>query len=82
MLNYICDQGVTYFAFNGKMCTDIKDHVFYGDICPHCKSSTVKVAEFTRTVGFFTKISSWSKERKEEFKKREWMPLNDKGIDA
>ena len=30
----------------------------------------------------YTKTNSWSKERKEEFKLREWMPLNEKGTEA
>lgn len=80
MLNYIANKGVTYFAFNGKLCSDENGHLFYGDICPECGSP--KTAEYTRTVGFFTKTASWSKERKEEFKLREWMSLNDKGINA
>ena len=49
MLNYICGEGVTYFAFNGKMCTDDNGHLFYGNICPECGSP--KTAEYTRTVG-------------------------------
>ena len=49
MLNYICSEGVTYFAFNGKMCTDDNGHLFYGDICPECGAP--KTAEYTRTVG-------------------------------
>ena len=80
MLNYITDKGVTYFAFNSKLSTDDNGHLFYGDICPECGSK--KTSEYTRTVGFYTKIACWSKERKEEFKKREWMPLNEKGINA
>jgi ribonucleoside-triphosphate reductase len=80
MLNYIANKGVTYFAFNGKLSSDDNGHLFYGDICPDCGAP--KTAEFTRTVGFFTKTAGWSKERKEEFKLREWMPLNSKGIDA
>ena len=80
MLNYIANKGVTYFAFNGKLSSDDNGHLFYGDICPECGAP--KTAEFTRTVGFFTKTAGWSKERKEEFKLREWMPLNSKGIDA
>lgn len=80
MLNYICGEGVTYFAFNGKMCTDDNGHLFYGDICPECGAP--KTAEYTRTVGFYTKTASWSKERKAEYKMREWMPMNEKGIDA
>ena len=80
MLNYITDQGVTYFAFNPNLSTDDNGHLFYGDICPECGSP--KTAEFSRTVGFFTKINGWSKERKEEFKLRKWMTLNEDGIDA
>ena len=80
MLNYITDQGVTYFAFNGKLSTDDHHHLFYGDICPKCGSP--KTHEWTRTVGFFTPTDGWSQERKSEFKLREWLPLNDKGIDA
>lgn len=80
MLNYVTNKGVTYFAFNGKMCTDDDGHLFYGNICPECGSP--KTAEYTRTVGFYTKTSSWSKERKEEYTLREWMPMNEKGIDA
>ena len=68
MLNYITDQGVTYFAFNGKLSTDNNGHLFYGDICPECGEP--KIAEFTRTVGFYTKTANWSKERKEEFNLR------------
>ena len=80
LLNYITDQGVTYFAFNGKLSTDDNGHLFYGNICPECGAP--KTAEYTRAVGFFTKTATWSKERKEEFKLREWQPLADKGIDA
>lgn len=80
LLNYITDQGVTYFAFNGKLSTDDNGHLFYGNICPECGSE--KTAEYTRTVGFYTKTASWSAERKAEFKLRDWQPLNDKGIDA
>ena len=80
MLNYITDKGVTYFAFNGKLSADDNGHLFYGDICPECGAE--KTSEFTRTVGFYTKTASWSKERKEEFAMRKWLPLNDEGVDA
>ena len=76
MLNWVAKQGVTYFAFNGKVSQCKNFHSFYGNICPVCGEK--KSAEFTRTVGFYTKTASWSKERKEEFKLREWMPLNEK----
>ena len=80
LLNYITDQGVTYFAFNGKISSCKNGHLFYGDICPECGER--KNAEFTRTVGFYTKTDTWSKERKAEFKLREWQALADKGVDA
>lgn len=80
MLNYITDKGVTYFAFNGKMSADNNGHLFYGNNCPECGQE--KTSEFTRTVGFYTKTKSWSKERKSEYKLREWMPLNEKGTEA
>lgn len=80
LLNYITDQGVTYFALNGKLSSDDNGHLFYGEYCPQCGSR--KTSEFTRTVGFYTKIASWSEERKEEFKLRDWHQLNDKGLNA
>lgn len=80
MLNYIASKGVTYFAFNGKLSTDDNGHLFYGDICPECHSP--KTGEYTRVVGFFTKTASWSQPRREEYKLREWMPLNESGVEA
>ena len=70
MTNYIAQHGVTYFAFNTKISTCEDNHAFYGDICPQCGKP--KSAEYTRIVGFYTKTSTWSKERKEEFIMRRW----------
>lgn len=70
MTNYIAQHGVTYFAFNTKISTCEDNHAFYGDICPQCGKP--KSAEYTRIVGFYTKTSTWSKERKEEFTMRKW----------
>ena len=80
MLNWVAKQGVTYFAFNGKVSRCENSHSFYGDICPICGKP--KYLEYTRTVGFYTPTKTWSKERKAEFKMREWMKLNDKGSNA
>ena len=80
ILNYTTDQGVTYFAMNGNISADNNGHLFYGNICPQCGSE--KTSEYTRTVGFYTETSSWSSERKEEFKLRDWHPLNEKGIEG
>lgn len=80
MLNWVAQQGVTYFAFNGKVSQCANHHSFYGDVCPECGEPTV--TEYTRTVGFYTPTNSWSKERKAEYQLREWMPLNEKGEKA
>ena len=80
MLNWVAQQGVTYFAFNGKVSQCANHHSFYGDVCPECGEPTA--TEYTRTVGFYTPTNSWSKERKAEYQLREWMPLNEKGEKA
>ncbi len=70
LTNYIADQGLTYFAFNTKIQACEHNHAFFGKICPVCGKPVYK--EFTRIVGFLTPVNSWSKERKEEYKLREW----------
>ena len=69
-VNYIADQGLTYFAFNTKIQACEHNHAFYGKKCPVCGGDVA--TEYTRIVGFYTPIKSWSKERKEEFKLRQW----------
>lgn len=76
MVNYIADQGVTYFAFNTKIQACKHNHAFYGKICPVCGESVD--TEFTRIVGFYTPVKSYSQERKAEFKMRKWE--NDKNL--
>ena len=80
MLNWVARQGVTYFAFNGKVAQCKNYHSFYGKVCPHCGEPVE--TEYTRIVGFYTPTKTYSKERKAEFKLREWMPLNEKGENA
>lgn len=80
MLNWVANKGVTYFAFNGKVSQCQNYHSYYGSVCPECGQPTVN--EYTRVVGFYTPMKSWSKERQEEGKLREWMSLNDKGENA
>jgi len=76
MTNYIAQKGVTYFAFNTRISTCKDNHAFYGNgLCPVCGKP--KDAEFTRIVGFYTKINSWSQTRKDEFKLRKWDNIND-----
>lgn len=80
MLNWVAEQGVTYFAFNGKISQCKNHHSFYGNQCPECGEPTEVV--YTRIVGFCTPTKTYSKERKAEFEMREWMSLNDKGEKA
>ena len=70
MTNYIANQGLTYFAFNVKIQACEKNHAFFGKLCPIC-GKPVKT-EYTRIVGFYTPVKSWSSPRKEEFKMRKW----------
>lgn len=74
MLNWVAQQGVTYFAFNGKVSQCKNYHSFYGKVCPICGEPTE--TEYTRIVGFYVSTKSYSKERREEFKLRNWMNLN------
>lgn len=74
MINYIADQGVTYFAFNTKIQSCEENHAFYGSICPTCGKPVS--TEFTRIVGFYTPVKTYSKDRKAEFDLREWADIN------
>lgn len=74
MINYIADQGVTYFAFNTKIQCCKNNHAFYGTVCPVCGQPVD--GEYTRIVGFFTKTNTWSKPRLNEYKMREWENIN------
>ena len=75
MIEYIADQGLTYFAFNTKIQACKHNHAFIGKICPICGEPVD--TEYTRIVGFYTPIKTWSKERKEEYKMREWENINE-----
>ena len=74
MTNYIADQGVTYFAYNTKISACKHNHAFYGTVCPICGEPVD--TEFTRIVGFYTPVKTYSKERKAEFAMREWGDIN------
>ena len=74
MTNYIADQGVTYFAFNTKIQACKNNHAFYGTKCPVCGKPVD--TEFTRIVGFYTPVKTYSKERKAEFEMRKWGDIN------
>ena len=70
MLNYITDRGVTYFAFTTKIQACARNHAFFGTKCPVCGGDVA--TEYSRIVGFYVPIRTYSKERKAEWKMREW----------
>ena len=74
MVNWIADKGVTYFAFNTKIQVCENNHAFYGNTCPECGKPVV--TEYTRIVGFYTPIKTWSKTRQEEYSMRRWENIN------
>ena len=74
MVEYIADQGVTYFAFNTKIQACEENHAFYGTTCPICGKPID--TEYTRIVGFITAVKTWTKPRKGEYKLRKWEPVN------
>lgn len=74
MTNYIADQGLTYFAFNVKIQACKHNHAFFGKVCPICGEPVA--TEYTRIVGFYTPIKTWSSARKAEYKMREWEKIN------
>lgn len=75
LLNYIADEGVVYFAFCTRISACENNHGFYGDICPTCGEP--KTTTYQRIVGFLTPEKTYSKERKEEFKMRDWLDINE-----
>ena len=74
VLNQVAKSGVIYFAFNCALSKCVNGHIHHGDICPECGSKAIET--FTRVVGFVTRVSTWSKERQEEGKKRFIFDLN------
>ena len=74
LTNKIANEGVIYFAFNMKINVCEDGHAFVGS---HCKCGKTAVDQFSRVVGFLTPKSSYSKERKMEFDKRQWFNVID-----
>lgn len=74
LLNYIADQGVIYFAFCLRISSCKNNHGFYGNICPYCGEPTETT--WQRIVGFLTPEKTYSKERKDEFRRRDWFEMD------
>lgn len=71
LMRYAIKQGTPYFTFNipNTICNDcgyISKH--YLENCPKCGSTNIDYA--TRVIGYLTRVSKWSLERQEEFKRR------------
>ena len=77
LLNYISEKGVTYFAFNLRISACKHNHGFFGETCPICGEP--KETTYQRIVGFLTPEKTYSKERKAEFKLRDWYKIDQKG---
>ena len=74
MLNKVADAGVVYFAFCTRISACKHNHGFYGEICPVCGEP--KETTYQRIVGFLTPTKTYSSERKEEFKMRDWFKVS------
>ena len=69
LLNKIADMKIPYFAFCTRISSCSKNHGFYGNLCPICGGP--KVTSYQRTPEV-----NYSKERKQEFRLRDWFTLN------
>lgn len=74
MLNKVADAGVVYFAFCTRISSCKNNHGFYGDVCPVCGEPVETT--YQRIVGFLTPTKTYSSERKEEFKMRDWFKVS------
>jgi ribonucleoside-triphosphate reductase len=78
MLNYVASQGVIYFAFTTKISVCQHKHAFIGQkTCPVCGEPIADT--YARVVGFYTPVSSYQSIRKQEFDKRKWYNVLNKG---
>ena len=74
LLKVAAKEGCEYFCFNIRVtccnkCGYIDKHT--NQECTKCHSKDIDYA--TRVIGYLTKVSSWSKERREEHKRRMYM---------
>lgn len=75
MLKYVAKSGVKYFAFTGKINACENNHAFYGNTCPVCGKPISTV--YSRIVGFFVPIKTYSKPRRQEWEMRKWENVNE-----
>ena len=75
IIEYVADAGVTYFAFNHKIQSCHYGHAFFGSKCPVCGGDVE--TEYSRIVGFYTSVNTWSKARRDEYHLRQYKNLNE-----
>ena len=66
---------MTYFAFNLRISACKHNHGFYGETCPVCGEP--KETTYQRIVGFLVPEKTYSKERKAEFRMRDWLDITE-----
>ena len=65
----------------GLSVENIENKVFAEDeVCPECGQPVDTT--YSRIVGFYVPIRTYSKPRLEEWKMRDWMSLSEKGVNA
>jgi ribonucleoside-triphosphate reductase (formate) len=78
VIKYSINAGVQHFALNAVYSVCLKNHSLFGnlDICSICGEKIIEKA--TRTVGFFTPISTWEPIRRDwEFPNRKFVKIED-----
>lgn len=75
LLNHIAESGVIYVAYNPSISVCEHNHGFFGNVCPECGG--IKVDEVSRISGYLVPTANYSKERCEEYYKRQWYTLED-----
>ena len=68
------DSGLTYFAYNARIGACCHNHAFLDRVCPICHQPRTR--EYSRIVGYYTAIDTWSADRKDEYNDREWEDIN------
>jgi len=72
IINHSIKSGCEFFNLSATYSLCNQGHTTIGDnkMCPVCGAGIAE--QYSRVVGFFTELSSWSKERKQEFSERHY----------
>lgn len=78
LIRYAINSGCEHFALNAVYSQCENGHTSFGDLstCPTCGGKITD--KLTRVVGFFTRVSSWNKTRREwEFPRRHFKRIDE-----